>query len=209
MTSRRRRRTTRVSVDFFLVRIASAVTRQQMRNSLGCIRDVVESLFENRRRTLTASVLRDKVEEIFSSPPNNIRIPFMFPNSLNEGIRRALWPRCMHLMENAGMEHLLRQRIQSVELDSLQTYHAKVELATKDMCDRIPSVRYDSTFTSKKRKRKKEVCAVCLSNLRINSQIKKLPHCGHMFHAKCIDMCFSKTAIRCPTCRDPVSLIVK
>lgn len=74
--------------------------------------------------------------------------------------------------------------------------------ATQEMCDRIPPVRYDSTdgFGGPR-----ETCAVCLSNLRANSRVKRLP-CGHTFHAKCIDACFKRTSIQCPCCRVRVDL---
>jgi hypothetical protein len=196
----------RISVEFLIIRIATTDSMEVLRRTLTCVRDIVESLLCKEGNRVTVLTIQRKIEELFPLESQYITIPFMFPSTASEEIRRALWPRCIQLMEMAGAEHLISQQLSSVEQQSLEESTIKVALATKRMCDGIRSIRYDRAYKGKKRKRDRQCCAVCLSNFRINSKVKKLPHCGHIFHSKCIDMCFRKTAMKCPICRDPVQL---
>ncbi|KAL2251264.1 UNVERIFIED_CONTAM: RING-H2 finger protein ATL22 [Sesamum indicum] len=43
-------------------------------------------------------------------------------------------------------------------------------------------------------------CAICLSDVRGGDRYRKLPECGHCFHAQCIDAWF-KVHSTCPLCR--------
>ncbi|KAL0339156.1 UNVERIFIED_CONTAM: RING-H2 finger protein ATL60 [Sesamum angustifolium] len=43
-------------------------------------------------------------------------------------------------------------------------------------------------------------CAICLSDVRGGDRYRKLPECGHCFHALCIDAWF-KSHSTCPLCR--------
>ncbi|KAD6795224.1 hypothetical protein R6Q59_020887 [Mikania micrantha] len=46
-------------------------------------------------------------------------------------------------------------------------------------------------------------CSVCLSVFEEGEEVKRLPVCGHSFHALCIDMWLYSHA-HCPLCRAPV-----
>tara|TARA_B110000914_G_scaffold132254_1_gene115572 strand:- start:2403 stop:2933 length:531 start_codon:yes stop_codon:yes gene_type:complete len=159
---------------------------------------------------------------------DTIQVPFMYPNTLNEEVRNVLWPRCLRMMLDIGFEYVEEQvDLRRAEQASLDEESVDVALATKAMCKEIPRVLYGdvvncfkssdharsgdsaaepTSHRGKKRKRDKQHCVVCLSNFRKNSKVKKLPGCGHVFHAKCIDKCFRRTAIKCPVCRAPVAL---
>ncbi|CAH9089099.1 unnamed protein product [Cuscuta europaea] len=45
-----------------------------------------------------------------------------------------------------------------------------------------------------------EECSVCLTVLQDGETVRDLPHCGHTFHAECIDRWFC-TQSSCPICR--------
>ncbi|XP_023516728.1 E3 ubiquitin-protein ligase EL5-like [Cucurbita pepo subsp. pepo] len=48
-------------------------------------------------------------------------------------------------------------------------------------------------------------CVVCLSAFEEGEEVKKLPRCMHMFHARCIDM-WLFSHCDCPLCRAPVAV---
>ena len=210
----------RVSVEFILIKIPAPYTPTQMSGRLLFVKDVVEALLLNTSRPMSTIVLTQRLDDLLCLPGESITIPFMYPNTLNEEVRRVLWPRCLRMMLDIGFEYvdeeseLRRAEQASLEEDSsLQ----RVELATKSMCKEIPRLLYSKVAKElnssqcgeskgKKRKREKEKCVVCLSSFRKNSKVKKLPGCGHVFHARCIDKCLRRTAIKCPVCRAPVVL---
>ncbi len=49
-------------------------------------------------------------------------------------------------------------------------------------------------------KEKEVVCSICLEEIKQNSKCKKIPGCGHQFHAKCIDTWLEESKT-CPNCR--------
>ncbi|PIN06811.1 Anaphase-promoting complex (APC), subunit 11 [Handroanthus impetiginosus] len=49
-------------------------------------------------------------------------------------------------------------------------------------------------------------CAICLSDIRGGDSYRKLPECGHCFHAQCIDYWF-RSRSTCPLCRTQVPQI--
>ncbi|PKU76694.1 RING-H2 finger protein ATL8 [Dendrobium catenatum] len=46
-------------------------------------------------------------------------------------------------------------------------------------------------------------CVICLSAFNDGEEVKKLPSCGHLFHAVCIDMWLNSHS-SCPLCRRSV-----
>ncbi|KAK4416109.1 RING-H2 finger protein ATL64 [Sesamum alatum] len=50
-------------------------------------------------------------------------------------------------------------------------------------------------------------CAICLSDVRSGDRYRKLPECGHCFHAQCIDAWF-KSQSTCPLCRAQVPQMI-
>ncbi|KAL0410799.1 UNVERIFIED_CONTAM: RING-H2 finger protein ATL5 [Sesamum latifolium] len=50
-------------------------------------------------------------------------------------------------------------------------------------------------------------CAICLSDVRGGDRYRKLPECGHCFHAECIDAWF-KAHSTCPLCRTQVPQMI-
>jgi hypothetical protein len=53
-------------------------------------------------------------------------------------------------------------------------------------------------------------CAVCLSQAAFG-QAWHIPHCGHVFHADCLQRCFQNgesgaVGIKCPTCRVDITV---
>lgn len=47
-------------------------------------------------------------------------------------------------------------------------------------------------------------CAVCLGALEGGQRVRKLPLCGHRFHAHCVDQWLPRSAT-CPLCRRPLA----
>lgn len=43
-------------------------------------------------------------------------------------------------------------------------------------------------------------CAICQDAMERGAQIRKINHCGHIFHKDCIDVWFDRN-VHCPTCR--------
>merc|ERR1712226_750890 len=43
-------------------------------------------------------------------------------------------------------------------------------------------------------------CNICLEDVQIGDEIRKLPHCSHTFHKQCIDQWLSQVA-SCPVCK--------
>ncbi|KAI3449013.1 hypothetical protein Pfo_005678 [Paulownia fortunei] len=50
-------------------------------------------------------------------------------------------------------------------------------------------------------------CAICLNDIRGGDSYRKLPECGHCFHAQCIDAWFQSHST-CPLCRIQVPQII-
>ncbi|PIN06812.1 Anaphase-promoting complex (APC), subunit 11 [Handroanthus impetiginosus] len=50
-------------------------------------------------------------------------------------------------------------------------------------------------------------CAICLSDIRGGDSYRKMPECGHRFHAQCIDTWF-RSRSTCPLCRIQVPQII-
>jgi hypothetical protein len=46
-------------------------------------------------------------------------------------------------------------------------------------------------------------CAICQDAMERGVQIRKINHCGHIFHKECIDAWFQRN-VRCPTCRHDI-----
>jgi hypothetical protein len=55
---------------------------------------------------------------------------------------------------------------------------------------------------------KGQICTICQDEMEENEYYRKLCHCGHCFHKKCVDEWFYKSASYvCPLCRkNPMSL---
>lgn len=47
-------------------------------------------------------------------------------------------------------------------------------------------------------------CTICQDSLMGGDPVLLLAGCHHAFHQDCIDECFNKTDLRCPTCKTPV-----
>ncbi|CAA7409050.1 unnamed protein product [Spirodela intermedia] len=47
-------------------------------------------------------------------------------------------------------------------------------------------------------------CAVCLGELEGGQRLRRLPLCGHRFHARCVDQ-WLRLSATCPICRRPVA----
>lgn len=47
------------------------------------------------------------------------------------------------------------------------------------------------------------VCSICQDNIGTNEMGRKLNHCGHTFHIRCIDTWFSRN-VHCPICRHDI-----
>ena len=56
------------------------------------------------------------------------------------------------------------------------------------------------TVTEEQADNMDEVCAICQEDIDEGNVIRKIRHCGHLFHKDCIDTWFL-TNVRCPTCR--------
>lgn len=48
-----------------------------------------------------------------------------------------------------------------------------------------------------------ESCAVCLYEFSDSEEIRKLTHCRHIFHRKCVDVWIDHEHKTCPLCRTP------
>ncbi len=48
-----------------------------------------------------------------------------------------------------------------------------------------------------------ENCAICLDTIQENTNVRKINHCGHTFHKRCIDTWLSVN-VRCPVCRHDI-----
>jgi hypothetical protein len=46
-------------------------------------------------------------------------------------------------------------------------------------------------------------CAICQDVIENGAVIRKINHCGHIFHKECIDAWFDRN-VRCPTCRHDI-----
>ena len=47
------------------------------------------------------------------------------------------------------------------------------------------------------------ICSICQDNIGTNEMGRKLNHCGHTFHIRCIDTWFSRN-VHCPICRHDI-----
>ncbi len=47
------------------------------------------------------------------------------------------------------------------------------------------------------------ICVICQEEFAVNNQLKRIRHCGHVFHNECI-MTHFETSVRCPTCRHDI-----
>ena len=47
--------------------------------------------------------------------------------------------------------------------------------------------------------REETACSICMENIRLGSEAKKLPKCKHMYHVECIQEWF-KGKNTCPVC---------
>ncbi|KAL2251265.1 UNVERIFIED_CONTAM: RING-H2 finger protein ATL60 [Sesamum indicum] len=70
-------------------------------------------------------------------------------------------------------------------------------------CDRLPAAEvFDPNSRSPP-----PYCAICLSDVCGGDGYRKLPECGHCFHAQCIDAWF-KSHSTCPLCRAQVPQMI-
>ncbi|KAH6795908.1 hypothetical protein C2S51_036894 [Perilla frutescens var. frutescens] len=49
-----------------------------------------------------------------------------------------------------------------------------------------------------------EVCSICLVELEGEDSVNKLPKCGHVFHAECMEKWVDRCQFTCPLCRSSV-----
>ncbi len=47
------------------------------------------------------------------------------------------------------------------------------------------------------------ICVICQEEFALNNQLRRIRHCGHVFHNDCI-MTHFQTSVRCPTCRHDI-----
>jgi len=48
-----------------------------------------------------------------------------------------------------------------------------------------------------------QVCAICQEAMNTGIQIRRLTHCRHLFHTRCIDTWFQRN-VHCPVCRHDI-----
>ncbi|KAH6824504.1 hypothetical protein C2S53_006966 [Perilla frutescens var. hirtella] len=49
-----------------------------------------------------------------------------------------------------------------------------------------------------------EMCSICLVELEGEDSVNKLPKCGHVFHAECMEKWIDRCQFTCPLCRSSV-----
>lgn len=62
----------------------------------------------------------------------------------------------------------------------------------------LPVVKYSELVNNPP-----ESCAVCLDEFSDNEEIRRLTHCQHIFHRKCVDCWMDHEQKTCPLCRTP------
>jgi hypothetical protein len=195
-----------VAMNVVGVTIAEPENLAEMKLTLLMIRDIVDCLLAGRDSPIPVDELGDVIAAFMPAPTEGVQVdevPFLFPNTADNEIRRALWPRCLMAMLASLMHHLQHQRVLR---DTVNDVPPPPTASAAD-CKHLVATRFDSTEAGKKRKRgsDRDSCVICLTKLRANSQVKTLA-CGHVFHAKCINQCFMKTSVTCPMCRVKVEL---
>ncbi|KAL0339157.1 UNVERIFIED_CONTAM: RING-H2 finger protein ATL60 [Sesamum angustifolium] len=70
-------------------------------------------------------------------------------------------------------------------------------------CDRLPAAE----VLDRNSPAPPPYCAICLSDVCGGDRYRKLPECGHCFHAQCIDAWF-KSHSTCPLCRTQVPQMI-
>lgn len=94
--------------------------------------------------------------------------------------------------------------------DELRRPHQEtIEMSTLTTNQQIPSTGdslelQEPAYTENEDEQSQYTCAVCLDNIEIGQWYKRLPRCGHYFHAQCIDEWLS-TRATCPYCRQQIS----
>ncbi|KAK4416110.1 RING-H2 finger protein ATL3 [Sesamum alatum] len=73
-------------------------------------------------------------------------------------------------------------------------------------CDRLPAAA--EVFDQQDSRTPPPYCAICLSDVCGGDRYRKLPECGHCFHAECIDAWF-KSQSTCPLCRTQVPEMIR
>ncbi|CAI0559035.1 unnamed protein product [Linum tenue] len=70
----------------------------------------------------------------------------------------------------------------------------------------IPVFKYTKTEHQEKQGKSpcSVECAVCLNEFVEEEKLRKIPHCGHLFHIDCIDVWLQSNA-NCPLCRTSIS----
>ncbi|KXS18119.1 hypothetical protein M427DRAFT_53958 [Gonapodya prolifera JEL478] len=58
-----------------------------------------------------------------------------------------------------------------------------------------------------------EACTICIEPFQASDQVRELPVCGHIFHAKCVDRWLLEKSVACPICRrdvrKPLDMIIE
>lgn len=61
----------------------------------------------------------------------------------------------------------------------------------------VPVSRYE-------KKGDEEMCSICLVEFEEEDSVNKLPKCGHLFHAECLERWLDRCQFTCPLCRSSV-----
>jgi|TARA_B110000908_G_C10126093_1_gene389926 hypothetical protein len=197
-----------IELDVIGVEVAMVANFDELKHLLFLIRDVVDTVLTGRDAPICHARLSELISVFMPPPPREAGveidvIPFLFPNIADDEMRRAAWPQCLHAMLETLLGHLQYQRVMRNTVNDAPPQPT----ASAAECKRLVATRFDAAEAGKKRKRgaDRDSCVICLTKLRVNSQVKTLA-CGHVFHAKCIDSSLMKTAMTCPICRAAVEL---
>ena len=118
---------------------------------------------------------------------------------------------------SANATHAFKERLRELLEEFLSYVHFRVSVFTNPMSQSthtLTSKEYKTYIQRLKGSRKlasqlqcceERVCPICLENLEYN-RIWHSPHCGHLFHPKCLHLYLTKKCIThtCPVCRKDV-----
>eukprot|EP00250_Pteridium_aquilinum_P006962 c16777_g1_i1 orf=365-880(-) len=66
----------------------------------------------------------------------------------------------------------------------------------------LPSVSYESLHHEADLR--SHTCAVCINEINCKDEVRRLPHCSHLYHTPCIDTWLRRNHRTCPLCRAPL-----
>lgn len=104
---------------------------------------------------------------------------------------------CLALFFYCWYIRKLRNRLASVHVSATpDEVHEKTGLE-KDVIDSFPTVK---TYELKVNIKDELQCPICLIEYGDAETLRKLPHCGHVFHIHCVDPWLANQ-VTCPVCR--------